>query len=78
MEPLIVVSKTEIAGSLAQTVNERDLHQFLGVDKDYSTWIRLGALPASSPRRPARAVQSRRSADHQDSESDPDRGSNES
>lgn len=35
-----VVSDGEIGGLLVQTVNGRDLHAFLGVGRDFATWIK--------------------------------------
>lgn len=35
-----IVSKGSIGGEMIQTVNARDLHAFLKVGKDFSTWIK--------------------------------------
>ncbi|PIT69758.1 antA/AntB antirepressor family protein [Bartonella tribocorum] len=37
---LININQTQIDGELVQTVNARDLHAFLEVGKDFSTWIK--------------------------------------
>lgn len=38
---LIKISDGEIGGAVVQTVNARDLHEFLEIGKDFSTWIKL-------------------------------------
>ncbi|MCX8016938.1 MAG: phage antirepressor KilAC domain-containing protein [Rhodocyclaceae bacterium] len=40
MQELIHVTQRRIGDSTIQTVNARDLHAFLGVGKDFSTWIK--------------------------------------
>lgn len=40
MNELIPIRIGEIAGAQQQTVNARDLHAFLGVGKDFTTWIK--------------------------------------
>jgi phage anti-repressor protein len=40
MNDLIEVGKSHIAGAEVQTANARDLHAFLGVGKDFSSWIK--------------------------------------
>ena len=40
MNELIKLNKTKINGELQQTVNARELHAFLEVGKDFSTWIK--------------------------------------
>lgn len=37
---IIKIAEAEIAGAVVQTVNARDLHAFLEVGKDFSTWIK--------------------------------------
>ena len=37
--PLIAISNSPINGGVTQTVNARELHAFLGVGKDFSTWV---------------------------------------
>ncbi|EJF96877.1 hypothetical protein MEI_01489 [Bartonella vinsonii subsp. arupensis Pm136co] len=37
---LIDINQNEINGELVQTVNARDLHAFLEVGKDFSTWVK--------------------------------------
>jgi anti-repressor protein len=37
---LIKISEGEIGGAIIQTVNARDLHASLQVEKDFSTWIK--------------------------------------
>ena len=39
-QELIQISETEINGVLTKTVNARDLHSFLEVGRDFSTWIK--------------------------------------
>ena len=39
-QELIQISETEINGVLTKTVNARDLHTFLEVGRDFSTWIK--------------------------------------
>ena len=39
MNELIHVAERQIGGGTIQTVNARDLHAFLGVGKDFSTWV---------------------------------------
>ena len=39
MNELIKVAERQIGGGTIQTVNARDLHAFLGVGKDFSTWV---------------------------------------
>ena len=40
MNELIKIESKEIGNELVQTVNARDLHTFLEVGKDFSTWIK--------------------------------------
>src|SRR5690606_17518660 len=40
IKTLIPVAAGEIGGEAVQTVNARDLHGFLEVGKDFSTWIK--------------------------------------
>lgn len=40
MNELIPIRVGQIAGAQQQTVNARDLHSFLGVGKDFTTWIK--------------------------------------
>ena len=40
MNELIKLNETKINNELVQTVSARELHQFLGVGKDFSTWIK--------------------------------------
>ena len=40
MNELITISTAQIAGVVQQTVNARELHAFLEVGKDFSTWIK--------------------------------------
>ncbi|HGJ5855202.1 antA/AntB antirepressor family protein, partial [Arsenophonus nasoniae] len=40
MQNLINIETKNINGELIQTVNARDLHQFLEVGKDFSNWIK--------------------------------------
>ena len=40
MKELIKLSETQINNESVQTVNARDLHKFLEVGKDFSTWIK--------------------------------------
>ena len=37
---MIKISETEINGVKVQTINARDLHSFLEVGRDFSTWIK--------------------------------------
>ncbi|BBE09442.1 Prophage antirepressor [Mycoavidus cysteinexigens] len=37
---LIAITPTELRGTSVPTVNARDLHAFLGIRKDFSTWIK--------------------------------------
>lgn len=39
MNELIQVAERQIGGGTIQTVNARDLHAFMGVGKDFSTWV---------------------------------------
>ena len=47
-QELIQISETEINGVLIKTVSARDLHSFLEVGKDFSTWIKNRILKKSS------------------------------
>ena len=38
--PLIPVTTTSFAGATLPTVNARDLHAFLEVGRDFSSWIK--------------------------------------
>ena len=38
---LIPIASRIIAGSTTETVHARKLHEFLGVGRDYSNWIKL-------------------------------------
>ncbi len=38
--PLIPVTRASFAGTTLPTVNARDLHAFLEVGKDFSSWIK--------------------------------------
>ena len=40
MSELIKIEKSSVGGDLIETVNARELHWFLGVGKDFSTWIK--------------------------------------
>ena len=40
MNDLISVTQTQLDGQAVQTVNARDLHAFLEVGKDFSTWMK--------------------------------------
>lgn len=40
MNELIKISSAQIGRSAVQTVNARELHAFLGVSKDFSTWVK--------------------------------------
>ena len=40
MNELIKLNETKINDETVQTVNARELHAFLGVGKDFSTWIK--------------------------------------
>ena len=40
MNELIQVEERQIGDGTIQTVNARDLHAFLEVGKDFSTWIK--------------------------------------
>ena len=40
MNELIKIEKSNVGGDLTETVNARDLHRFLEVGKDFSTWIK--------------------------------------
>jgi phage anti-repressor protein len=40
MNDLIKLGKSHIAGAEVQTANARDLHAFLGVGKDFSSWVK--------------------------------------
>ncbi len=40
MERLIAITPTKFQGHFVPTVNARDLHAFLGVGKDFSTWVK--------------------------------------
>lgn len=40
MNELIKIEKSNVGGDLIDTVNARELHQFLEVGKDFSTWIK--------------------------------------
>jgi anti-repressor protein len=37
---LVPVTETQLNGKLQQTVSAKDLHRFLGVGRDFSTWIK--------------------------------------
>ena len=39
-QEMIKISETEINGVKVQTINARDLHSFLEVGRDFSTWIK--------------------------------------
>lgn len=40
MNELIKIEKSNVGGDLIETVNARELHQFLEVGRDFSTWIK--------------------------------------
>lgn len=40
MNELIKIEKSNVGGDLIETVNARELHQFLEVGKDFSSWIK--------------------------------------
>lgn len=40
MNELIKIEKSNVGGDLIETVNARELHQFLEVGKDFSNWIK--------------------------------------
>jgi anti-repressor protein len=40
MNELIKISESDIDGRQIQTVSARDLHAFLEIGKDFSTWIK--------------------------------------
>ncbi|MBU2788662.1 hypothetical protein HFQ13_10710 [Acidithiobacillus sp. VAN18-1] len=40
MQEIIAVSHQEIEGETCQTINARELHAFLAVGKDFSTWMK--------------------------------------
>ena len=40
MKELIKIENQKIGDGFVQTVNARDLHEFLDVKKDFSTWIK--------------------------------------
>lgn len=40
MNELIKIEKSNVGGDLIETVNARELHSFLEVGKDFSTWIK--------------------------------------
>ena len=40
MNELIKIEKSNVGGDLIETVNARELHQFLKVGRDFSTWIK--------------------------------------
>lgn len=40
MDELIKIEKSNVGGDLIDTVNARELHQFLEVGRDFSTWIK--------------------------------------
>ena len=40
MNELISLTQSAINGELQQTVNARELHAFLEVGKDFSTWVK--------------------------------------
>ena len=40
MNELIKLNETEINNETVQTVNARELHEFLGVGKVFAAWIR--------------------------------------
>ncbi|MFS1539578.1 MAG: antA/AntB antirepressor family protein [Candidatus Phlomobacter fragariae] len=40
MQNLINIETKTINGELIQTINARDLHAFLEIDKDFTTWIK--------------------------------------
>ena len=37
---MITIAETKISNEITQTVNARELHEFLGVGKDFSSWIK--------------------------------------
>lgn len=54
MNQLIPLHSQTINGNAIETVNARELHEFLGVGRDFSTWIKsrldiLGAPQFCSP-----------------------------
>lgn len=40
MDQLIPITTQQVADDTVQTVNARELHTFLGVGKDFTTWIK--------------------------------------
>ncbi len=40
MNPLILIASRDIGGVACQTVNARDLHAFLEIGKDFSSWVK--------------------------------------
>ena len=40
MDELIKIEKSNVGGDLIETVNARELHGFLGVGRDYTSWIK--------------------------------------
>ena len=54
MNELIQVAERQIGDGTIQTVNARDLHAFLEVGKDFSTWIKgriVERTPAQAERK---------------------------
>jgi phage anti-repressor protein len=40
MQNLITINEQSLSGAAEKTVNARDLHEFLGVRRDFNTWIK--------------------------------------